>query len=252
MSDAFLAAERLRHEAGLPPDEPVRTAQVVQSLYPGACVRVPRLTVQRIREYLDRHAKWAPPGLVTCHDRRLCGGVIACYGRGILFVDEDDGQDEQELTLAHEAFHFLADHFYPRHDLLHRFGETILPVLDGERPATSTEKFAAVVGRVRLDLQAHLLDRDRPSSFIVGREQDADLFACELLAPRAALIACFPRLQIGEEASLRVQNWVLQEFHLPETQAETWARHFVSATGQRAPRPTIFDVGCRTFRIRSE
>src|SRR3954469_16078732 len=94
------------------------------------------LSVARLRDWLAQREAEAPPDLRGCRDRRLRGAVIAWRGFGLVCADAEDAEAERRFTVAHEAAHFLGDHFYPRQDLLHRFGAAIQPVLDGIRPPT--------------------------------------------------------------------------------------------------------------------
>lgn len=123
-------------------------------------------------------------------DRRLHGCLVANAGAGVVFVDSEDDAAEQRFTLAHEASHFVLDHQIPRQRALRAFGESILPVLDGERPPTPEEALSAVLDRVPIGLQVHLMGRDARGGIadwsVEESEQRADLLALELLAPAKA------------------------------------------------------------------
>src|SRR4051812_7050075 len=66
-------------------------------------------------------------------DRALHGCLVAKAGRAIVFLDAGDDDSERRFTLAHEIAHFVLDHLLPRLRALKLFGESIQPVLDGER-----------------------------------------------------------------------------------------------------------------------
>jgi hypothetical protein len=82
--------------------------------------------------------------------------------------------------------HFFAHYLEPRRRAAIRFGLQILPVVDGERLATSAEKLAGVLHEVPIGPFEDFLARDddgRPWEAILGIEEEADLIALELLAP---------------------------------------------------------------------
>jgi hypothetical protein len=202
-----------------------------------ATVLLPRLSVSRLRQWLPRHGAEVPPALSTCRDRRLRGAVVAWRGHGLLCVDAEDGEPEQRFTFAHEAAHFLQDHLYPRQDLLERHGFSIQPVLDGLRPPSAEERVDALLGRTSLTLHTHLLERDRDLAptlrqGVQAAEAAADQFACELLAPTAALDARVRRLRAGENAIVPVCAVLVSEFGLPPVPASMWARRFVERHGE--------------------
>ena len=147
MNDYLLTAARLRADAELPEDAALDVEIFLPRLYPVDCVRLEALGVETMRGWLNRHHAVTPPSLAVCNDRPLRGGVIAWRGYGLLFADKNDSPDEIRFTLAHEAHHFLHEHFYPRLDLLNRFGERIRPVLDGERPPVREERIDAILAR---------------------------------------------------------------------------------------------------------
>lgn len=201
-------------------------------LYPAACVRLPELRISKLRDWLWRHQALIPPGLTACRDRRLRGGVVAWRGFGLLFADRDDTEDEQRFTLAHEAAHYLRDHLYPRCDLLSRFGPAIQPVLDGLRPPTREERIDALLAHASLTFHTHLLERDvAPDPSLDALEADADAFACEILAPIAALEARFPSLSADENTVREVQAALCADYRLPPKPALAYARAFVAERG---------------------
>ncbi|MCW3052305.1 MAG: hypothetical protein JWN14_1475 [Chthonomonadales bacterium] len=243
MPDVLRAVERFRSDAkavGLEPRLQLEKALV--HCYPVSCVFLPALSVQAICDYLRRHEALLPRALVTCRDRRLRGGIVAQYGYGILFVDRDDPEAESRFTLAHEAKHFLADHLYPRLDLLARFGSGILPVLDGHRPPSREERIDALLARTDLAQQTHLLDREtRSSSGFEVVEADADAFASELLAPAASLWLRFPHLFAEESAVTQVHEALVREYALPAGPAMNYARAWVAEQGK--PRTLLHRLG---------
>lgn len=204
-------------------------------LYPVSSLLLPGLCVSALREWLERHGAGVPH-LVRCRDRQLRGAVIAWKGQCLLCADLEDGEAERRFTLAHEAGHFLQDHYYPRQDLLVRFGPKIQPVLDGLRRPTAGERVDALLGRTSFTLFTHLLDRGdewaMSSSVIDAAEDAADVFACEMLAPQAALLSRCPPLRAEEQSVRAVQAILTGEFALPTVPAQRYARRLVAQYGQ--------------------
>jgi len=115
---------------------------------------------------------------------------VANAGGGIVFLDLDDDDAERRFTLAHEVSHFVLDHHLPRLRALAAFGETILPVLDGQRPPTREEALSAALDHVSLGVHVHLMGRGPQGAIcdwsVEDAEQRADRLALELLAPACA------------------------------------------------------------------
>lgn len=146
-------------------------------------VELPQLSTEAIQSWLrERGASTQVQGT-----RRLHGALVARAGAGVVFLDSDDDPDERRFSLAHETAHFIQDHLVPRALALRAFGETIRPVLDGRRPATRDERLSAVLRRVPLGLQIHLMTRSETGSIITWAveegERRADRLALEILAP---------------------------------------------------------------------
>ncbi|HZP83174.1 MAG TPA: hypothetical protein VFB21_16145 [Chthonomonadaceae bacterium] len=236
MSDYRMTAERLRGEAGVSASLSIEAETLLPRLYPVTCEMLPGLCVSTLRDTLLRHRIALPPALTLCRDRRLRGGILAWHGHGFLFADAEDSPAERRFTFAHEAAHFLQEHLYPRLDLLDRFGESLRPVLDGRRPLTLAERVDALLARTTLTLHTHLLEREEESRAeeVSAIEASADAFACELLAPRAALLARFPSLIASEESVAEVQAILIADFALPPAPALRYARRFVAEHGQSA------------------
>ncbi len=236
LSDVLIALKRLRDAFNVGNVQNLPLEKALPRIYPVSCVFLSNLTVTGIGAYLERHAIASPTGLVTCRDRSLSGGIVAQYGHGLLFADSRDSDAEIRFTLAHEAKHCLMDHYYPRIDLMARFGDSIRPVLDGHRPPTRAERIDALLARTELAQHTHLLDREPVSpntSEIVNQiEADADAFACELLAPAEELAIRFPNLLADEEEIESVRQVLIEEFALPPIPARQYARAWLASYGK--------------------
>lgn len=170
---------------------------------------------------------------VVCDaDRTLHGCLVARAGQAIVFLDAGDEETGRRFTLAHEISHFILDHLLPRLRALKTFGERILPVLDGTRPPTREEMLSAVLERVRLGVQVHLMSRGSNGAVcawdVEDSEQHADRLALELLAPARAAMASLRR-SLGAADDLTGQQelaakHLAESFGLPADVASSYVR----------------------------
>lgn len=235
MLDYLFTTERLRATCGYRDNQPVNPEQVLLEHYPVAIVGLHGLTVRALSAWLERHRAILPFDLTRCRDRALRGGVVACYGCGLLFIDQDDPESERRFTIAHEGAHFLQDHYYPRLEIITRLGPEIQSVLDGLRPPTIAERLQALLANSNLYQHTHLLDREQVSSTVYEREAEADAFACELLAPRSAIIDRFPNPTYDDATLSRISTVLITEFHLPPPQALAYTRRLIARQDQSNP-----------------
>ena len=89
MTEHLRTAERLRADAGAPAEALLFPERILPKMYLVGCWLLPKLSVEVLRDFLTRHERRIPPGLVTCRDRRLRGAVLAWRGHGLLFADRD-------------------------------------------------------------------------------------------------------------------------------------------------------------------
>jgi hypothetical protein len=212
---ARLFWERARETEPFPRDLRKAIARAV----PMAVVLLPRLNVAAAIDWL-RHC-----GLV-CElpgaDRPLRACLVARKGHGVALVDGSDADDEQRFSIAHELAHFLRDYWSLRQQMSKRLGTAALEVLDGERPATSEERFYALLRSVSLGFHLHLMERDSKgnpaTSSIANAEDDADLLAYELLAPTEHVVK--DGLRGGKQVLVRMLREV---YGLPGIQAARYA-----------------------------
>lgn len=190
---------------------------------PLAVVKIPRLRVQVVRDWLEQDGF---AQIIPAAERELRGCVVASRGRGVVFVDGADPADEQRMSLAHELAHFLLDYLLPRERAIRAFGDSIIPVLDGDRAATPAERLSAVLRGVHVGVYSRLWHRGplglAEDAEVIAREDAADALALELLAPRRDLIAR-TRLRDGDPTVDAVAQILQVEFGLPISTARAYA-----------------------------
>lgn len=205
---------------------------------PLAVVKLPKLGLFDLHDWLARRDI---PFCCDISDRRLRACLLGKMGRGIIFLDGSDPEDERRFSLAHEVAHFLIDYHDPRQKALAVLGESGREVLDGERPPTLEERLTGILQHVELGTFTHLMDRlptgDVGRIDILAAEDNADRFAIELLAPREIVITRLEEqgIQWAEEAAFKaIQKTLIQEFGLPSRTAEEYGRMVVM--GRRPAR----------------
>lgn len=172
------------NETGQAPEFPRCLLRPIALSLPLAVVHLPRLRIGEVEAWLNREG-------VVCRvdsvDRPLRACLVARCGTGIMFIDGADDESEQRFSVAHELAHFLRHYWHPRQSAADRLGTSILAVLDNQRRATDAERVAAMLARVDLGYQWHLMDRTFEGLLASERvrivEDDADRLAFELLAP---------------------------------------------------------------------
>lgn len=215
---------------------PLETAILWQ--LPLGIVKLPHLGVIAVLDWLrTRHVEFA----LENKDRSLSALIVAGRGTGLIFLDGNDPLSEQRYSLAHELAHFLLDYFWPHQETVKVMGPVVEEVLGGSRPATSSERLAAVLRRVRLDTFIHLLERDVDGR--IGRtgtlrsEDDADRLALELLAPLHEIMgrAQAHRVNWHETAAeAQIARLLQTEFGLPHAIAVRYGTYV--AWGKRNSR----------------
>jgi hypothetical protein len=200
-------------------------AAVVSRLLPLSIVQLSGLSIKVIEQWFA--ARRAPYSFL-CHNRALCGCLVAAGGHGFVFVDSQDAADERRFTLAHEIAHFLLDYDAPRRRALELFGESIRPVLDGLRPPTVEERIHSVLSSTPIGMFYNLMPRgeyggvDQGSTLVA--EDRADRLALELLAPADEVLADLPAqgMQSFERARY-LSDMLVDDYGLPRAVARTYA-----------------------------
>jgi hypothetical protein len=190
---------------------------------PVSVERLPGLTPRRVAEWVER----AGGALGASEDNRpVRGYLLARGGRGLIFVDAEDEEQELQFTLAHEGAHFLCHYYGPRLTMEARLGPAITEVLDGERPATPEELLAGVLRGCPIGQYQHLLSRGAGGSFLDPASQraevDADRVAFELMAPAKVARATSFRLY-GNASRRNLTDVLSRDFQLPIWAANAYA-----------------------------
>src|SRR5947209_17283878 len=134
--------ENLWNEIGGEITYPLDLSNIISHSFPLSIIMLPLLRVSRVESWFQ---KQEIPFRFLCQDRSLCGCIIAVRGSGFIFADSSDPDNERRYTIAHEVAHFLLDYLHPRQKVLRLFGESIRPVLDGERTPTKTDMLDALL-----------------------------------------------------------------------------------------------------------
>jgi hypothetical protein len=188
----------------------------------------------------DAHAWAQQAGIVHRlpeYNRRLRGCLLAYKNHGTILLDALDPVDERRFTLAHEAAHFLLDYHAPRQRALAALGESIRPVLDGQRPPTLKERLYAVLADAPLGVLSHLMERPDeglPAPIVLDVEDRADRLALELLAPAQSLLDLLrhPSVPRTFDARLAYLTTILvTKYGLPAPIAASYARFLLQLKG---------------------
>lgn len=211
-------------------------AAVVSRLLPLSVVYLPDLSVTVIEQWFTaRHVPYS----FLCHNRALCGCLVAMRGYGFVFVDSQDAMAERRFTIAHEIAHFLLDYDAPRRQALELFGESIRPVLDGLRPSTLEERIHSILGSTPIGVFYDLMPRSEHGGVDLGNilraENRADRLALEMLAPADEVLAYLPAYSLQPfERARRLNDLLVTEYGLPHTVARTYTVTLLPKTAQQS------------------
>lgn len=223
--EIVLQAKAFWRQAGFAEAFPRAMEQPILWALPLAIVKLPRLGLESLRQWLRRRQISVYPGVV---DRPLRGCLVARGGQGFVFVDGCDPDDERRFSLAHEAAHFIRDYLQPRRKAIQALGEGITAVLDGRRVPTPEEQLAGVLKRVRVGVFTHLLERNGAGGTdrtdVIQAEDAADRLALELLAPKADVLRRLKAAGDTQESAIHILG---REFGLPDPVARRYARFLV-------------------------
>jgi hypothetical protein len=229
--------------AGEAPRYPCDIKVAITLTMPLELFATPGLRVSDVLDWTQRvRISYRMPG----RDRRLHGCLLADRDKGVIFYDARDPEDEQRFTLAHELAHFLLDYQAPRRRAVAILGASILPVLDGDRPPTVTERVHAVLSTVPLGTMSHFMERPDeglPATIVIDIEDRADHLALELLAPGSSLQEMMSRSTAPRGFNKRLLFLAQQLtalYGLPTSIASSYARYVLAQLGEPSIRDWLF------------
>lgn len=197
---------------------------------PIAVIKMPRLALTGIENWLRlRHINYS----FKCENRFVRGCLIAHGGKGFIFCDGSDSAEEIRFTLAHEVGHFLADYLFPRQKAVRKFGEEILNVFDGIRPATVTERVHSIFESTKIGVMSDLMDRQVGSELTLSIEDKADKIGFALLAPPQEAIKGleFSQRQYSERVEM-LSDRLTSVFGLPQNAVKMYAHSLLKSIGK--------------------
>jgi len=185
------------------------------------CVAIADLDIQKALAWLQER-KLVLPKRVRGQQRPIFGCLVAARDRGYIFVDSNASEQERRFTVAHETGHFLFDYKKPRQAAVQALGGSIIPVLDGQRKPTETERIHAILSSTKLNVFVDLLLRG-PNNQIISNETTkaevrADQVALELLAPYRDVLRRAKILHSSlsaEQIQARTKPLLTDEYGLP-------------------------------------
>ena len=153
------------------------------------------------------------------------GCLVAFKGEAAIFLNGTLSPEETRVIIAHEFGHYLGDYEWPRMRAVRHFGDGILNVLDGVRPATTQERLGAALADVQVGAYVHYMDRslDSEISTLVDVVEDtAHIIGAELLAPWKEVVK---EVHSGGHGFDRagIMGILRQRFGLPEPYANWYA-----------------------------
>ena len=239
MIEGWLArvTEHFWNQIGSEITYPLDLSYIISRSFPLSVIMLPQLRVTRVESWFQQQGI---PFRFLCQDRSLCGCIIAVRGSGFIFADSSDPDDERRYTIAHEVAHFLLDYLYPRQKVLQLFGDSIRPVLDGERTPTETEMLDALLSRVKLGTYTDLMPRsnkgDIDQAYILPAEEKADRFALELLSPAGQVlsqVALQDPMTVNESTHITKQV-LTSVYGLPPTVAKKYSAYLLRNYTQKS------------------
>ena len=172
-------------------------------------------------------------------DRQLRGCLVAFKGTGIIFLDASDPPAEKRYSLAHEAAHFIIDHWEPRSAVAREITPESVEVFDGEREPTVAERFKGITRGVMIRPYEHFMDRSADGhiriSPVLLAEDKADRLALELLAP-ASMVIRGHRISGVPASEENLSMALADKIGLPHSVAAPYARFLVS---KYVPEPSL-------------
>jgi hypothetical protein len=231
------AVEEFWRRCGQPEPFPRNLERSIALALPIFLVKVPRLCLSAACTWLCARGFEAESAFLAGSERPLRGCLVAAAGRGVIFLDGSDPDDQRRFTLAHEVAHFLVDYYLPRRAALERLGPHLAEVLDGQRPPTAEERLGALLARAPLQTYVNLLGRGDG-----GDTLHADLDEIETRADRVGLELLAPENEVWLRADVSAPTFDAREarlsatlvgcFGLPSSTARSYARTLLLHAGK--------------------
>jgi hypothetical protein len=223
-------ADRFWEEAGWQELFPRTLEYTIQRQKPVEIISLPRLCPQAVQDWL-----WRRDHTVQCGSphRWLDGCLYANHDVGFLFVEESLSPDVRRVIVAHEFAHLLTDYEAPRRSAARRLGNTVMAVLDGERPPTASEQLSASLAHVPVKAHFHFMDRTDDGEYtepVNEVERRADALGLELVAPWRVVFWTIRQHNVWPG---RVKQWeqlLRSRFGLPHG----WAKSYATRLQRRA------------------
>lgn len=213
---------------------PRNIERLVALVLPLTIIKLPVLSMRAVENWLRQRGV---PFRFNCHSRTIRGCLVAFAGRGLIFIDDADSEEEQRFTAAHEIAHFLVDYWFPREKAIQKFGPSIADVMDGLRGPTPSERFGAIIVNARIGIYADLMGRneDEPHNTDVWQIEDrADSIALELLAPQHTVLSSIDITAIGSFSQRveEVDRTLRARFGLPPSVSGSYSRSLLRSIGR--------------------
>jgi len=154
--DLLVLAADFWERVGSPLPYPRDLDEVILLTAPVWIVRLAGLRPSGARGWLHRRGLELP---LTVAERPLDGCILAFRGRAVIFLEARLDPVYHRVILAHEFAHYLAEYERPRLQVVRRLGESVLPLLDGQRSATPPEVLAGALAGVSLGAHLHFMER---------------------------------------------------------------------------------------------
>ena len=197
---------------------------------PVAVIKLPRLALGGIENWLRaRQIDYS----FDCDSRFVRGCLIAFGGKGLIFCDGSDPEDEIRFTLAHEIGHFLSDYWFPRQKAINKFGEKVLEVFDGLREPSVTERVQAIFTSTKIGLISDLIERGNADETTWSIENKADKIGLGLLAPPNIVLKTLDLSADRFPQRLEsITKTLISKYGLPIFIAQTYGMELLNVVGK--------------------
>jgi hypothetical protein len=216
--------------AGEPEDFPRNLERPLAIALPIALVKMPKLYLRDVETWLRLRGVLFS---FQCESRAVRGCLVAS-GKGVIFIEGSDPNDELRFTIAHEIAHFLNDYWIPRQKAVSKLGNSITSVIDGLRSPTVNERLYSVLGGLNIGIFINFMDRSPASEAKTWKaENQADKIALGLLAPSDAVLK---KAELGatrfSERLESITKTLIIDFGLPKPVALFYGIELLNSIGK--------------------